>query len=105
MNEELENQETENQETLDQESEQIQEEETEENEAYPIDYTTYLQNIIDNQESIIFNQETLVSQNDIMLEKLAYQNNALKGITNIVVLAVIVVCGVWIVKNIFVKMM
>ena len=101
----MENEELENQETLDQESEQIQEEETEENEVDPIDYTTYLQDIIDNQESIIFNQETIVSQNDIILEKLAYQNNALKGITNIVVLAVIVVCGVWIVKNIFVKMM
>ena len=105
MSEELENQETENQETLDQESEQIQEEETEENEVDPIDYTTYLQDIIDNKEYIIFNQETLVSQNDIILEKLAYQNNALKGITNIVVLGVIVVCGVWIVKNIFIKMM
>lgn len=101
----MENEELENQETLDQESEQIQEEETQENEVDPIDYTTYLQDIIDNQESIIFNQETLVSQNDIMLEKFAYQNNALKGITNIFVLAVIVVCGVWIVKNIFVKMM
>ena len=43
----MENEELENQETLDQESEQIQEEETEENEVDPIDYTTYLQDIID----------------------------------------------------------
>lgn len=101
----MENENLENQETLDQESEQIQEEETEENEVDTIDYTTYLQNIIDNQESIIFNQETLVSQNDIMLERIAYQNNAFKGVTNLFVLGVIVVCGVWITKNIFVKMM
>ena len=101
----MENEELENQELQEEDPSQIQEDETQENEVDTIDYTTYLQDIIDNQNTIIFNQETIVSQNDIILEKLAYQNNALKGITNVFVLAVIVVCGVWIVKNIFVKMM
>ena len=100
MNEELENQET-----LDQESEQIQEEETEENEVDPIDYTTYLQDIIDNQNDIISNQESLILLDQDIISELSKENNALKGITNIVVLTAIVVTGVWIVKNIFVKMM
>lgn len=75
-----------------------------ENEDTTIDYTDFLQTIADNQDSIIFNQETLVYQNDAMLLKLEDTNNALRGITNIVVLGCIVVCGFWIVKNIFFKM-
>lgn len=82
-----------------------QEEGTEEIEDTSIDYTTYLQDIIDNQNTILSNQETLIYQNDVLLRELGEQTNALKGITNIVVLTCIVVCGVWIVKNIFIKMM
>lgn len=76
-----------------------------ENEDTTIDYTDLLQTIADNQADIISNQQTLVYQNDAMLLKMEKTNNALRGITNIVVLGCIVVCGFWIVKNIFVKMM
>ena len=48
--------------------------------------------------AVTTNQETIISHQ-------TYQNNALKGCTNIVVLACIVVCAFWIGKNIFVKML
>lgn len=85
--------------------EETPEENEEDLEFDNIDYTTYLQDLIDNQNDIISNQETMIMQNDLILSDLSRQNNALKGITNIVVLGAIVVCGVWIVKNIFIKMM
>lgn len=100
----MENENLEN-ENLETDPEETPEENEEELESYPIDYTIYLQDIIDNQNDIITNQETMILQQDLILSDLARQNNALKGITNIVVLAAIVVCGVWIVKNIFIKMM
>ena len=102
---ENENMENLDQENLDQDPEEVEQSEEEEIESDPIDYTTYLQDIIDNQNDIISNQESMILLDQDIITNLEYQNNALKGITNIVVLGVIVVCGVWIVKNIFVKMM
>lgn len=101
-NENLENLDQEN---LEQDPEEAPEENEENLEDNSIDYTTYLQDIIDNQNDIISNQESLILLDQDIISELSKENNALKGITNIVVLTAIVVTGVWIVKNIFVKMM
>ena len=77
--------------------------ENEEEETVQTDYSETLQDIIDNQLSIISNQETLIQQNTDILNDLEYQNNALKGITNLFVLTCIVVSAFFIVKNIFFK--
>ena len=85
--------------------EEVPEENEEDLESDSIDYTTYLQDIIDNQNDILSNQESLISLEENIVSLHEYANNALKGITNLAVLFVIVVCGFWIVKNIFIKMM
>ena len=92
-------------ENLEIDPEETPEENEKEIEDTSIDYTTYLQDLIDNQNDIISNQESMILFDQDIITSLEYQNNALKGITNFVVLGAIVVCGVWIVKNIFVKMM
>lgn len=84
------------------ENETLNDDEIEE-ETVQTDYSETLQDIIDNQLSIISNQETLIQQNTDILSNLEFQNNALKGITNIFVLAVIVFVGFFIAKNIFIK--
>ena len=92
-------------ENLEMDPEETPEESSEEIEDNSIDYTTYLQDIINNQNDIISNQESMILLDQDIISELSQENNALKGITSIVVLAAIVVTGVWIVKNIFVKMM
>lgn len=74
--------------------------EEEENESTSIDYTDYLQSIIDNQESVLLNQEILV--NDLSDLK-ADQNNFFSAVTSLLVLSAIVFTAFWVVKNIFFK--
>lgn len=74
--------------------------EEEENENVSIDYTDYLQSIIDNQESVLLNQEILVT--DIADIK-ADQKNFFSAITSLLVLSAIVFTAFWVVKNIFFK--
>lgn len=74
--------------------------EEEENESVSIDYTDYLQSIIDNQESVLLNQEILV--NDLADIK-ADQKNFFSAITSLLVLSAIVFTAFWVVKNIFFK--
>lgn len=65
-----------------------------------IDYTTYLQTIIDNQEFIISYQNTIIeNQNELY----NYTRNGLSALTSILVLSAIVITAFWIVKNIFFK--
>lgn len=75
-------------------------EEEEENESISIDYTDYLQSIIDNQESVLLNQEILV--NDLADLK-ADQKNFYTAVTSLLVLFAIVFTAFWVVKNIFFK--
>lgn len=75
-------------------------EEVEENENVSIDYTDYLQSIIDNQESVLLNQEIIV--NDLSDLK-ADQNNFFSAVTSLLVLSAIVFTAFWVVKNIFFK--
>lgn len=75
-------------------------EEVEENESVSIDYTYYLQSIIDNQESVLLNQEILIT--DIADIK-ADQKNFFSAITSLLVLSAIVFTAFWVVKNIFFK--
>lgn len=77
-----------------------QELEEEQNETVTIDYTTYLQSIIDNQESVLLNQEILI--NDIVDLK-ADQHNFFSAITSLLILSAIVFTAFWVVKNIFFK--
>lgn len=74
--------------------------EEEQNESVTIDYSTYLQNIIDNQESVLLNQEILI--NDLSDIK-ADQKNYFSAITSLLVLSAIVFTAFWVVKNIFFK--
>lgn len=74
--------------------------EEEQNENVSIDYTDYLQSIIDNQESVLLNQEIIV--NDLSDIK-ADQKNFFSAITSLLVLSAIVFTAFWVVKNIFFK--
>lgn len=75
-------------------------EENQEDEVNTYDYSTYLQSIIDNQESIILNQEIIITDlSDIKSD----QHNFFSAITSILVLSAIVFSGFWLVKNIFFK--
>lgn len=75
-------------------------EENQEDEVNTYDYSTYLQSIIDNQESLILNQEIIITDlSDIKSD----QHNFFSAITSILVLSAIVFSGFWLVKNIFFK--
>ena len=100
----MENENLEN-ENLEDVSEEVPGENEEDLESDSIDYTTYLQDIIDNQNDILSNQESLILLDQEKISLQEYSNNAFKGVTNLFVLSIIVVCGFWIVKNIFIKMM
>lgn len=61
-----------------------------------IDYSSYYDQIISNQEIIISNQEVLIQSNADVL-------NAVIGCDNVLVLTIIVFAAFWIAKNIFLK--
>lgn len=77
-----------------------EESEGQQDENVSIDYTDYLQSIIDNQESVLLNQEILIT--DIADIK-ADQKNFFSAITSLLVLSAIVFTAFWVVKNIFFK--
>lgn len=85
------------------ENEPLNEEENEQ-ETVQTDYSETLQDIIDNQMSIISNQETLIQLNNDILATTDHINNACNGIVNIVTISAIICVGMFIVKNIFVKL-
>lgn len=74
--------------------------EEEQNESVSIDYTDYLQSIIDNQESVLLNQEIIVTD---LADIKADQKNFFSAITSLLVLSAIVFTAFWVVKNIFFK--
>lgn len=79
-------------------------EESEENENTSYDYSIDLQNIIDNQELILSNQNTIIVHQEEILKHLDYYDNYVRATSNVLILTIIVVCGFWIAKNIFIKM-
>ena len=77
--------------------------EEQQDDAETVDYSAFFQDIITNQEEIISNQEALIMQNTDILANQSFQNNALKGMTNTMILTIIVFCGFAVAKNIFIK--
>lgn len=61
-----------------------------------IDYSSYYEQIISNQEILIANQEVLIKSNADLL-------NAALGCDNVLVLTIIVFAAFWLVKEVFIK--
>lgn len=85
-------------------SEDLEESEDQENENTSYDYSIDLQNIIDNQELILSNQNTIIVYQEDILKHLELYDNYVRATSNVLIITLIVVCGFWIAKNIFIKM-
>lgn len=92
-----------NQETT--EEQQDLEEDPEENEVNNTDYTIYFEDILSNQTYIMDAQDTIILNQETIISHLDYYDQAAKGFMSIVILFIIVLSGFWIGKNIFIKMM
>lgn len=84
--------------------EDLEESEDQENENISYDYSIDLQNIIDNQELILSNQNTIIVYQEEILKHLELYDNYVRATSNVLIITIIVVCGFWIAKNIFIKM-
>ena len=81
------------------------EEDPEENEVNNTDYTIYFEDILSNQAYIMDAQDTIILNQETIISHLDYYDQAVKGLISIVILFIIVCSGFWIGKNIFIKMM
>lgn len=77
------------------------EESEEDLEQTSIDYTQYFETLVSNQESIILNQESLEVKIDDLNNQLNYISANNNLLLNVVFVALIVFCGFWISKKIF----
>ena len=98
----------ENEEFVEENSEELSDENSEEGEEdleqNSIDYTLYLESIISNQETIILNQESLEVKIDDLNNQLTYLSANNNLLLNGFFLALIVFCGFWIVKKLFLSL-
>lgn len=85
-------------ENLDQEAPEESEEDLEQT---SIDYTQYFETLVSNQETIIFNQESLEVKIDDLNNQINYLSSNNNLLLNVVFVALIVFCGFWITKKIF----
>ena len=79
-------------------------EEGEDLEQTSVDYTSYLETLVSNQETIILNQESLEVKIDDLNNQLTYLSANNNLLLNGFFLALIVFCGFWIVKKIFLSL-
>lgn len=97
-----------NEELSEENSEELPEENSEEGEEDLeqtfTDYTLYLESIISNQETIILNQESLELKIDDLNNQLTYLSANNNLLLNGFFLALIVFCGFWIVKKLFLSL-
>lgn len=86
------------------EEENTSEESEEDLEQDIIDYSQYFETMVSNQETIILNQESLEIKIDDLNNQLTYLSANNNLLLNGFFLALIVFCGFWIVKKIFLSL-
>ena len=85
----------------DQEPEDLEEENNEDLEQTSIDYTSYLETLVSNQEDLLLYTESLELKIDDLNNQLTYLSANNNLLLNGLFLSLIVFCGFWIVKKIF----